>query len=230
MTLGGAAKAVVRLIIWCKGCQHQLEPDPAEQAQRHGAETSVLDWRQRLVCSDCGGRDIDMATYVDQGISGSKGRNRRPGFDHLLSDAIRRKFDLVAAVSVDRLGRSLQDLVGFLGEIRGAGVDLYLHKQAIDTPTPAGKALVPDDRRVQRIRGRHDPRADPRRAEPGSCRGKALGSDHRSTPLGPPRFAKLSPTSGGAMPYSTQSNSAASSARMNACVPVRRSSHKNRPS
>jgi hypothetical protein len=60
MTLGGAAKAVVRLIIWCKGCQHQLEPDPAEQAQRHGAETSVLDWRQRLVCSDCGGRDIDM--------------------------------------------------------------------------------------------------------------------------------------------------------------------------
>jgi DNA invertase Pin-like site-specific DNA recombinase len=59
----------------------------------------------------------------------------------LLKDAIRRKFDLVAAVSVDRLGRSLQDLVGFLGEIRGAGVDLYLHKQAIDTSTPAGKAL-----------------------------------------------------------------------------------------
>jgi DNA invertase Pin-like site-specific DNA recombinase len=62
-----------------------------------------------------------VAAYVDQGISGSKGRNRRPGFDRLLSDAIRRKFDLVAAVSVDRLGRSLQDLVGFLGEIRGAG-------------------------------------------------------------------------------------------------------------
>jgi DNA invertase Pin-like site-specific DNA recombinase len=59
----------------------------------------------------------------------------------LLKDAIRRKFDMVAAVSVDRLGRSLQDLVGFLGEIRGAGVDLYLHKQAIDTSTPAGKAL-----------------------------------------------------------------------------------------
>jgi len=87
-------------------------------------------------------RDWQMvATYTDEGISGSKGRNRRPGFDRLLKDAIRRKFDMVAAVSVDRLGRSLQDLVGFLGEIRGAGVDLYLHKQAIDTSTPAGKAL-----------------------------------------------------------------------------------------
>jgi DNA invertase Pin-like site-specific DNA recombinase len=82
-----------------------------------------------------------VASYTDEGISGSKGRNRRPGFDRLVKDAIRRKFDLVAAVSVDRLGRSLQDLVGFLAEIRSAGVDLYLHKQAIDTSTPAGKAL-----------------------------------------------------------------------------------------
>jgi DNA invertase Pin-like site-specific DNA recombinase len=82
-----------------------------------------------------------VGSYTDEGISGSKGRNRRPGFDRLVKDAIRRKFDLVAAVSVDRLGRSLQDLVGFLAEIRSAGVDLYLHKQAIDTSTPAGKAL-----------------------------------------------------------------------------------------
>jgi DNA invertase Pin-like site-specific DNA recombinase len=82
-----------------------------------------------------------VASYADEGISGSKGRNRRPGFDRLVKDAIRRKFDLVAAVSVDRLGRSLQDLVAFLAEIRSAGVDLYLHKQAIDTSTPAGKAL-----------------------------------------------------------------------------------------
>jgi DNA invertase Pin-like site-specific DNA recombinase len=82
-----------------------------------------------------------VGSYTDEGISGSKGRNRRPGFDRLVKDAIRRKFDLVAAVSVDRLGRSLQDLVAFLAEIRSAGVDLYLHKQAIDTSTPAGKAL-----------------------------------------------------------------------------------------
>ncbi len=54
---------------------------------------------------------------------------------------MRREFDLVAAWSVDRLGRSLQDLVGFLTELHGAGVDLYLHQQALDTTTPSGRAM-----------------------------------------------------------------------------------------
>jgi hypothetical protein len=56
MTLGNAAAARVRLIVWCKECSHQVEPDPAEMAQRYGAETPVLDWRERLVCSKCGSR------------------------------------------------------------------------------------------------------------------------------------------------------------------------------
>jgi hypothetical protein len=60
MTLGIAAAAGVRLIIWCKECRHQVEPDPAEMAARYGAETPVLDWRERLVCSQCGGRQADM--------------------------------------------------------------------------------------------------------------------------------------------------------------------------
>ena len=60
MTLGAAAAANVRLIVWCKACQHQVEPDPAEVAARYGADTSVLDWRERLVCSRCGGRQADM--------------------------------------------------------------------------------------------------------------------------------------------------------------------------
>jgi hypothetical protein len=51
MTLGGAAAAGVRLIVWCKGCRYQVEPEPAEMARRYGAETPVLDWRKRLVCS-----------------------------------------------------------------------------------------------------------------------------------------------------------------------------------
>jgi hypothetical protein len=59
----------------------------------------------------------------------------------LIKAVTRREIDLVAAWSVDRLGRSLQDLVGFLGEVHGSGVDLYLHRQGIDTSTPAGKAL-----------------------------------------------------------------------------------------
>ena len=60
MTLGNAAGARVRLVVWCKGCRHQPSPTPAEMAQRYGAETPVLDWRERLVCSKCGSRQIDM--------------------------------------------------------------------------------------------------------------------------------------------------------------------------
>jgi hypothetical protein len=60
MTLGGAANAGVRIIVWCKACQHQAEPGPAEMAARYGAGVSVLDWRERLRGSRCGSRDIDM--------------------------------------------------------------------------------------------------------------------------------------------------------------------------
>lgn len=81
------------------------------------------------------------AVYKDEGISGAKGRDRRPGLDAMLKDATRRKFDVIAAWSVDRLGRSLQDLVAMLSGIHAANVDLYLHQQAIDTTTPAGKAM-----------------------------------------------------------------------------------------
>jgi DNA invertase Pin-like site-specific DNA recombinase len=79
--------------------------------------------------------------YRDEGISGAKGRDKRPAFDRLHKAIVRREIDLVAAWSVDRLGRSLQDLVAFLAEVQAAGVDLYLHRQGLDTSTPAGKAL-----------------------------------------------------------------------------------------
>jgi DNA invertase Pin-like site-specific DNA recombinase len=82
-----------------------------------------------------------VQVYEDAGISGAKGRDKRPKFDAMLKDAIRREFDILAVWSVDRLGRSLQDLIGCLNELHAAGVELYMHKQAIDTTTPAGKAL-----------------------------------------------------------------------------------------
>lgn len=82
-----------------------------------------------------------VEVYEDAGISGAKGRNGRPAFDKLLKDATARKFDMIAAWSVDRLGRSLPDLVAFLDEIRSLGCDLYLHQQNVDTSTPAGRAL-----------------------------------------------------------------------------------------
>ena len=64
--------------------------------------------------------------YEDHGISGAKGRDKRPQFDRMLKDAARRKFDVLGAWSVDRLGRSLQHLVETLGELHATGVDLYL--------------------------------------------------------------------------------------------------------
>jgi DNA invertase Pin-like site-specific DNA recombinase len=82
-----------------------------------------------------------VATYADEGISGTKGRDKRPGLDRLCRGIARREFDLVAAWSVDRLGRSLQDLVAFLGDLHAKGVDLYLHQQGLDTTTPSGKAM-----------------------------------------------------------------------------------------
>lgn len=82
-----------------------------------------------------------VAVFEDAGISGTKGRDKRPGYDRLCRGIARREFDLVAAWSVDRLGRSLQELTGFLGEMHAKGIDLYLHQQGVDTSTPAGKAL-----------------------------------------------------------------------------------------
>ena len=79
--------------------------------------------------------------YVDHGISGAKGRDKRPAYDALCKAATRKEFDVVMAWSVDRLGRSLQDLVQFLGELQAKDVDLYLDRQGVDTTTPGGKAL-----------------------------------------------------------------------------------------
>jgi DNA invertase Pin-like site-specific DNA recombinase len=79
--------------------------------------------------------------YRDHGVSGSKGRDKRPAFDRLCRDAARREFDIVMAWSVDRLGRSLQDLVAFLSEIHALGIDLFLLRQGLDSRTPSGKAM-----------------------------------------------------------------------------------------
>jgi DNA invertase Pin-like site-specific DNA recombinase len=86
------------------------------------------------------GCDI-VHVYKDHGISGAKGRDKRPAFDRLCRDAAKRQFDMVMAWSVDRLGRSLQDLFGFLSELHALRVDLFLHQQGLDTTTPAGKAM-----------------------------------------------------------------------------------------
>ena len=104
-----------------------------------GQTTSNQQRELEAVAERCGWQVVEV--YKDDGISGAKGRDKRPAFDRLLKEATRRQFDIIAAWSVDRLGRSLQHLISFLGEVHAVGIDLYLHQQAIDTTTPAGKAL-----------------------------------------------------------------------------------------
>ena len=82
-----------------------------------------------------------VEVYSDAGISGAKGRNGRPGLDTMLKDARRRKFDIVMAWAIDRLGRSLSDLLDTIQHLEACGVDLYLDQQAIDTTTPMGKLV-----------------------------------------------------------------------------------------
>jgi DNA invertase Pin-like site-specific DNA recombinase len=79
-----------------------------------------------------------IEVYRDAGVSGG---NKRPAFDRLIKDATTRKIDMIAAWSVDRLGRSLQDLVALLIELQTLECDLYLHQQTLDTSTPAGRAI-----------------------------------------------------------------------------------------
>ena len=82
-----------------------------------------------------------VATFTDEGISGVKGRDRRPGYDSLLKGVARKDFEQIMAWSVDRLGRSLPDLVSFLSDIQSKNVDLYLHQQGLDTSTPSGRMM-----------------------------------------------------------------------------------------
>jgi len=96
--------------------------------------------RELSAVADRSGWDI-WKVYEDAGISGAKGRDKRPGLDAMMKAVNAKQFDMVAAWSVDRLGRSLTDLLNILQELQEKGVDLFLHQQGLDTSTTAGKAM-----------------------------------------------------------------------------------------
>jgi DNA invertase Pin-like site-specific DNA recombinase len=93
----------------------------------------------KAVAADSGWKIVRI--FEDAGISGAKGRAERPGLDAMLKAVNAKEFDLVAAWSVDRLGRSLTDLLNILQHLKDKGVDLFLHQQGLDTSTTAGKAM-----------------------------------------------------------------------------------------
>ena len=95
------------------------EQTPENQLQELRGVAKRMDWEV-------------VEEYIDHGISGAKGRDQRPAYDQLYTAIIRREFDLIMAWSVDRLGRSLQQLVALLSDLHAKGVDLYLHQQGLD--------------------------------------------------------------------------------------------------
>src|ERR1700704_4476582 len=96
--------------------------------------------RELVAVAARSGWDV-VRVYEDAGISGAKGRDKRPGLDAMLKAVNAKEFDMVAAWSVDRLGRSLTDLLGILQGLHDKGVDLFLHQQGLDTSTTAGRAM-----------------------------------------------------------------------------------------
>lgn len=128
-----------------------------------------------------------VRVFEDQGISGAKGRDQRPGFDALLKAIHRREIDICASYAVDRLGRSLSDLVAFLSDIQARGCDLYLHQQSVDTSTPSGRMLfqmlaVFSEFERELIRGR---------VRAGVARARAKGVRFGRPSLSPDRVARV---------------------------------------
>lgn len=103
-------------------------------------QTTTNQLRELLEVAERHGWNV-TGEYVDRGQSGATAPRQRPKLAELMLAVARHEIDLVAAWSVHRLGRSLQDLLTILGELHAKGVDLYLHQQGIDTTTPGGKAL-----------------------------------------------------------------------------------------
>jgi len=80
--------------------------------------------------------------YVDSGISGAKGRDKRPQFDAMLKSAMKKDIDLVMFWAVDRASRNLSNLVQMMDDLDAKNVGMYFHQQSIDTTTPSGRALI----------------------------------------------------------------------------------------
>jgi DNA invertase Pin-like site-specific DNA recombinase len=128
--------------------------------------------RELRATAERAGHEV-VAVYRDAGISGAKGRDKRPGFDAMHKDAARHRFDIVMAWSVDRLGRSLQDLIAFMQELRSLKIDLFLHQQGPRHHDARRQDDVSAAWLIRGVRARHDPGACQRRHE--GC-GQALWS------------------------------------------------------
>jgi DNA invertase Pin-like site-specific DNA recombinase len=97
-------------------------------------ETDMQETELREYCDN---RSWSCTVYQDRGQSGAK--NDRPALNALLADMRKRKFDVVIVWSLDRLARSLKQLLTIAEECKSLGVDLVSLKQNVDTTLPAGR-------------------------------------------------------------------------------------------
>jgi DNA invertase Pin-like site-specific DNA recombinase len=129
---------------------------------------------------------VIVETYADEGISGAKGRDQRPQLDRILKDAVRRKFDVVMVWAVDRLGRSLPDLIGSMQELASARVDLFLLQQGLDTTTAAGRAMY----QMLGVFSEFERAMIVSRINAGIARVRATGKTKSGKPMGRPRVPR----------------------------------------
>jgi DNA invertase Pin-like site-specific DNA recombinase len=130
-----------------------------------------------------------VAVYEDPGVSGAKGRDSRPGFNAMLNDATRRRFDILLFWSIDRLGRSTAMVAAALAELEAAGVAIYADKEAVDATTPHGRAML----QMAAVFGELERAMIRERVMAGLARAKAESPEQRrqrgKKPIGRPRIS-----------------------------------------
>ncbi len=104
------------------------------------AQTCENQLNELRVVADRAGYQI-VAEFVDEGISGAKGRQNRPALDQMLKECTRRRFDLVMCWDISRLGRSVQNLIEIMNELQSLRVDLFFLQQGMDTSTASGRMM-----------------------------------------------------------------------------------------
>src|ERR1700756_2233036 len=77
--------------------------------------------------------------YTDAGVSGAQ--DSRPELNHLMSDAHKRRFDVVCVWRFDRFSRSVSHLLRALETFKALGIDFVSYSEQMDTSTPAGKMV-----------------------------------------------------------------------------------------
>ena len=108
---------------------------------RVSTENQEVENQIKLLKEICRSKNYQLVDVISDVMSGSKGRVERKGFDRLIKGSVKKEWDSILVWSVDRLGRSLKDLVSFLDEINSVGCDLYIHQSGLDTSTPSGKMM-----------------------------------------------------------------------------------------